>query len=108
MTDTTTQRLKGAMTALATPFRGGAFDEDAFRKFVVWQIEQGIHGLVPVGTTGETPTLSHDEHDRVVAACIAETAGRVPVIAGAGSIPRPRPWSAPSMRRRPARTPCSW
>ena len=85
MTDTTTQRLRGAMTALATPFRDGAFDEDAFRKFVNWQIEQGIHGLVPVGTTGETPTLSHDEHDRVVAACIAETAGRVPVIAGAGS-----------------------
>ncbi|WP_311274717.1 4-hydroxy-tetrahydrodipicolinate synthase [Methylobacterium sp. WCS2018Hpa-22] len=85
MTDTTTQRLRGAMTALATPFRDGAFDEDAFRKFVNWQIEQGIHGLVPVGTTGETPTLNHDEHDRVVAACIAETAGRVPVIAGAGS-----------------------
>jgi len=85
MTDTDTRRLRGSITALATPFRDGAFDEDAFRKFVDWQIGEGTHGLVPVGTTGETPTLSHAEHDRVVEACIAAAAGRVPVIAGAGS-----------------------
>ena len=85
MTSTTTRRLKGAMTALVTPFRDGAFDEAAFRKFVAWQIEQGSHGLVPTGTTGESPTLTHSEHDRVVEACIDEAGGRVPVIAGAGS-----------------------
>ncbi|RZK81445.1 MAG: 4-hydroxy-tetrahydrodipicolinate synthase [Methylobacterium sp.] len=73
------------MTALVTPFREGAFDEAAFRAFVNWQIEEGIHGLVPVGTTGETPTVTPAEHDRVVEICIAEAAGRVPVIAGAGS-----------------------
>jgi len=77
--------LKGWMTALVTPFRNGTFDEDSFRKLVAWQIDQGIQGLVPCGTTGESPTLSHDEHKRVVEACIAEAAGRVPVIAGAGS-----------------------
>ncbi len=85
MTDTTARRLKGAMTALVTPFRDGAFDEPAFRAFVNWQIGQGIHGLVPTGTTGESPTLTHAEHDRVVEICIEEAAGRVPVIAGAGS-----------------------
>ncbi|GJD95955.1 4-hydroxy-tetrahydrodipicolinate synthase [Methylobacterium iners] len=85
MTDTQTRRLRGAMTALATPFRDGAFDEAAFRAFVNWQINQGIHGLVPTGTTGESPTLSHAEHDRVVEVCIEVAAGRVPVIAGAGS-----------------------
>ena len=77
--------LKGWMTALVTPFRDGAVDESAFRKLVNWQIEQGIHGLVPVGTTGESPTLSHDEHKRVVEMCVAEARGRVPIIAGAGS-----------------------
>ncbi|AWN41654.1 4-hydroxy-tetrahydrodipicolinate synthase [Methylobacterium durans] len=81
----TQARLRGSMTALATPFREGAFDEAAFRAFVNWQIEQGTHGLVPVGTTGETPTLSHAEHDRVVEVCIDEAGGRVPVVAGAGS-----------------------
>jgi len=85
MIDTSTRRLKGAMTALVTPFRDGALDEDAFRKLVTWQIEEGIHGLVPVGTTGETPTVTPAEHDRVVAICIETAAGRVPVIAGAGS-----------------------
>ncbi|MBB2960759.1 4-hydroxy-tetrahydrodipicolinate synthase [Methylobacterium sp. R2-1] len=84
MTDTHA-RLRGSMTALATPFRDGEFDESAFRKFVNWQIEQGTHALVPTGTTGESPTLSHSEHDRVVEVCVAEAAGRVPVIAGAGS-----------------------
>jgi 4-hydroxy-tetrahydrodipicolinate synthase len=75
----------GSMTALVTPFRDGELDEAAFRAHVNWQIENGTHGLVPVGTTGESPTLSHDEHRRVVEWCIAEAAGRVPVIAGAGS-----------------------
>jgi len=78
--------LKGSITALVTPFdRNGAFDEKAFRAFVNWQIDEGSHGLVPVGTTGESPTLSHAEHKRVVEVCIEEAKGRVPVIAGAGS-----------------------
>ncbi|WP_343313943.1 4-hydroxy-tetrahydrodipicolinate synthase [Brucella sp. BE17] len=78
--------LKGSITALVTPFdHEGAFDEKAFRAFVEWQIAEGSNGLVPVGTTGETPTLSHDEHKRVVEVCVEVAAGRVPVIAGAGS-----------------------
>jgi 4-hydroxy-tetrahydrodipicolinate synthase len=77
--------FKGSITALVTPFRDGEVDETCFRALVDWQITNGTHGLVPVGTTGESPTLSHDEHRRVVAACIAEARGRVPVIAGAGS-----------------------
>lgn len=77
--------FSGANTALITPFRNGAVDLAAFEKLVDWQIEQGIHGLVPVGTTGESPTLSHDEHDQVVEICVKTAAGRVPVIAGAGS-----------------------
>ncbi len=77
--------FKGSFTALVTPFRDGALDEAAFRAHVNWQIEHGTHGLVPVGTTGESPTLTHDEHKQVVAWCIDETRGRVPVIAGAGS-----------------------
>jgi 4-hydroxy-tetrahydrodipicolinate synthase len=75
----------GSITALVTPMRDGRFDEDAFRAFVDWQISEGSHGLVPVGTTGESPTLSHEEHKRVVKVCIEVAAGRVPVIAGAGS-----------------------
>jgi 4-hydroxy-tetrahydrodipicolinate synthase len=78
-------RLRGSLTALVTPFRDGVVDEDAFRAHVNWQIENGTHGLVPVGTTGESPTLSHEEHKRVVESCIAEAKGRVPVVAGAGS-----------------------
>ena len=79
-------KFRGSMTALVTPFKkDGALDEQAFRALVNWQIEQGIQGLVPVGTTGESPTLSHEEHRKVVEICIKETAGRVPVIAGAGS-----------------------
>jgi 4-hydroxy-tetrahydrodipicolinate synthase len=78
-------RLQGWMTALVTPFKEDAVDEAAFRALVDWQIESGIHGLVPVGTTGESPTLSHAEHKRVVEIAIAEAKGRVPVIAGAGS-----------------------
>ena len=77
--------FKGSFPALITPFRNGAVDEEAFQHLVDWQIAQGTHGLVPVGTTGESPTLSHDEHKRVVELCIETAAGRVPVIAGAGS-----------------------
>lgn len=77
--------FKGAITALVTPFRDGAIDEAAFVALVERQIAAGIHGLVPVGTTGETATLSHDEHRRVVELCVATVRGRVPVIAGAGS-----------------------
>ncbi|MGI9414735.1 MAG: 4-hydroxy-tetrahydrodipicolinate synthase [Hyphomicrobiales bacterium] len=77
--------FKGSIPALITPMRDGAVDEDAFQRFVDWQIKQGSHGLVPVGTTGESPTLSHDEHERVVALCIEAADGRVPVIAGTGS-----------------------
>jgi 4-hydroxy-tetrahydrodipicolinate synthase len=78
-------RFSGSITALVTPFKDGAVDEAAFRAFINWQIEQGTHGLVPVGTTGESPTLSHKEHDRVIEICVDEVKGRVPVIAGAGS-----------------------
>ncbi len=78
-------QFKGSATALVTPFKDGAVDEDAFRALVDWQIAEGTHGLVPCGTTGESPTLTHDEHMHVVDLCIRETRGRVPVIAGAGS-----------------------
>jgi 4-hydroxy-tetrahydrodipicolinate synthase len=77
--------IRGAVTALVTPFKNGALDEDAFVALVERQIAAGIHGLVPVGTTGETSTLSHDEHRRVVELCVATAAGRVRVVAGAGS-----------------------
>ena len=78
--------FKGSLPALVTPFNdAGEFDETAFRSFVEWQISEGSHGLVPVGTTGESPTLSHDEHKRVIELCVETAAGRVPVIAGAGS-----------------------
>ena len=77
--------FRGSLVALITPFKDGAVDEDSFRKLVNWQIDQGTDGLIPVGTTGESPTLNHDEHKRVVEICVDETAGRVPVIAGAGS-----------------------
>jgi len=77
--------LHGSNTALITPFKNGAVDEAAFAKLVDWQVVQGSHGLVPCGTTGESPTLSHSEHQRVVEICIEAVAGRVPVIAGAGS-----------------------
>lgn len=77
--------FSGSITALITPFRDGRVDEKAFARFVDWQIKQGSHGLVPVGTTGESPTLTHDEHRRVVEICIEATDRRVPVMAGAGS-----------------------
>jgi 4-hydroxy-tetrahydrodipicolinate synthase len=77
--------FQGSITALITPFKNGEVDEKAFRRLVDWQIDQGTHGLVPVGTTGESPTLSHEEHKRVIELCIETAAGRVPVIAGTGS-----------------------
>jgi 4-hydroxy-tetrahydrodipicolinate synthase len=77
--------IGGAITALVTPFADGAVDEDALRRLVEWQIAEGTTGLVPVGTTGETPTLSHEEHERVVEVVVETAAGRLPVIAGAGS-----------------------
>jgi len=77
--------FRGSFTALVTPFRNGALDEKAFRDLVDWQIDEGTNGLVPVGTTGESPTLSHDEHKKVVEWCVDQAKGRVPVVAGAGS-----------------------
>jgi len=77
--------FQGSITALITPFKQGKIDGEALQKFIEWQIDQGTHGLVPVGTTGESPTLSHEEHKRVVELCIEAAARRVPVIAGAGS-----------------------
>ncbi len=78
--------LRGSLTALVTPFAdNGSFDEKEFADFVAWQIDEGTTGLVPVGTTGESPTLTHDEHRQVVKVCVDTAAGRVPVVAGAGS-----------------------
>jgi 4-hydroxy-tetrahydrodipicolinate synthase len=77
--------FRGSFTALVTPFKNGSVDEKAFRELVEWQIAEGTHGLVPVGTTGESPTLSHEEHKHVVEWCVEQAKGRVPVIAGAGS-----------------------
>ena len=78
--------FSGSYTALITPFKeDGSLDEAKFEALVDWQIEEGTHGLVPVGTTGESPTLSHEEHDRIVEICVKVTNGRVPIIAGAGS-----------------------
>src|SRR5262245_14070738 len=78
--------LRGSLTALVTPFqKDGSVDDKAFRALVEWQIGEGTNGLVPVGTTGESPTLSHEEHHQVVKACVEVARGRVPVVAGAGS-----------------------
>ena len=77
--------FRGSITALITPFKDGAVDENAFSRFVDWQITEGTKGLVPVGTTGESPTVSHAEHERVIEICVETTNKRVPVIAGAGS-----------------------
>ncbi|MDA0654238.1 MAG: 4-hydroxy-tetrahydrodipicolinate synthase, partial [Proteobacteria bacterium] len=77
--------FRGSIVALITPFRDGAVDEAAFQSLVEWQIEQGSSGLVPCGTTGESPTLTHEEHNRLVDLCVEAAAGRVPVIAGTGS-----------------------
>lgn len=77
--------FKGSLPALVTPFKDGAVDFDALKRLVNWQIEEGSTGLVPVGTTGESPTLTHEEHEAVIEATVDAAAGRVPVIAGAGS-----------------------
>lgn len=77
--------FRGSITALITPFKKGAVDEKAYQDFIEWQIKEGSHGLVPCGTTGESPTLSHDEHNRVIELCVEVAKGRVPVIAGTGS-----------------------
>jgi 4-hydroxy-tetrahydrodipicolinate synthase len=77
--------FKGSIVALITPFRNGLIDEKSFQNLVEWQVKQGTEGLVPCGTTGESPTLSHEEHMRVVELCVEAAAGRVPVIAGTGS-----------------------
>jgi len=83
---TTALRLHGAMTAIVTPFTAeGAVDYEALKRNVEFQISEGINGLVPVGTTGECPSLSHEEHDKVIAVTVATAAGRVPVVAGTGS-----------------------
>src|SRR5215831_8615132 len=77
--------FKGSLVALITPFRNRAVDEGAFQELVAWQVGQGTHGVVPCGTTGESPALAHDEHERVVELCVEVAKGRVPVIAGTGS-----------------------
>ena len=77
--------FKGSIPALITPFRNGAFDEEAYRSLIEWHVEQGTDGLLPCGTTGESPTLDHAEHKRVVEVCIDAAAGRIPVVAGTGS-----------------------
>ncbi|PTE22081.1 4-hydroxy-tetrahydrodipicolinate synthase [Cereibacter changlensis JA139] len=77
--------IKGSIPALVTPFKNGALDLETLKKLVDWQIAEGSTGLVPVGTTGESPTLSHEEHETVIEAVVKAAAGRVPVIAGAGS-----------------------
>ena len=82
---TSNGKFRGSFTALVTPFHNGQVDEKCFRDLVEWQIAEGTDGLVPVGTTGESPTLSHAEHHKVVEWCIDQARGRVPVIAGAGS-----------------------
>ncbi len=78
-------QLKGAFTALVTPFHNGQVDEKQYRSLIEWQIQEGINGLVPCGTTGESATLSHEEHEKVIEICIDQAKGRVPVLAGAGS-----------------------
>ena len=78
-------QFSGAFTALVTPFKNNALDEATYRDFVEHQITEGIHGLVPCGTTGESATLTHEEHERVIEICIDQAKGRVPVLAGAGS-----------------------
>jgi len=78
-------RIKGSITALITPFKDGKVDESAYVRFIEWQIAEGTHGLVPCGTTGESPTITYAEQERAIAVCVETARGRVPVIAGAGS-----------------------
>ena len=77
--------FKGSIVALITPFKNGKIDEKSFQDFIEWQIKEGTHGLVPSGTTGESPTLSHEEHVKIIRLCIETANSRVPVIAGTGS-----------------------
>ncbi|HUN50823.1 MAG TPA: 4-hydroxy-tetrahydrodipicolinate synthase, partial [Candidatus Sulfotelmatobacter sp.] len=77
--------FRGSIVALITPFKQGKLDEKAFQSLVEWQVAEGTHGLVPCGTTGESPTLSHAEHNRVVELCVEAAGRKVPVIAGTGS-----------------------
>ena len=77
--------FKGSFTALITPFKDGKFDEASFRSLIDFQLKSGTHGLVPTGTTGESPTLSHEEHIRIVEVCIEQANKKAPVIAGTGS-----------------------
>ena len=100
--------FKGSFTALVTPFSNGSVDEQAFRSLVDWQIAEGTDGLVPVGTTGESPTLSHEEHRHVVEWCVEQAKGRVPVIAGAGSNSTSEAIELPSTRRSAAPPPFWW
>ena len=78
-------KYKGSFVALITPFVNGKIDEASFQKFIEWQISQGTNGLVPCGTTGESPTLSHSEHERLIDLTVEVSNGRVPVMAGTGS-----------------------
>ena len=78
-------QFSGVFTAIVTPFKNGNVDEEAFRALIDWQIEEGVQGLVPCGTTGESATLSHDEHKRVIEICVDQVKGRVKVLAGSGS-----------------------
>jgi 4-hydroxy-tetrahydrodipicolinate synthase len=94
----TLERLQGVGTALITPFLpNGNVDEKALESFVHWQIQEGIHFLVPCGTTGESPTLEHDEHLRVVDITVQTAAGRVPVVAGAGGNNTSKTVSSPNL-----------
>ena len=77
--------FKGSIVALITPFKNGKIDEKSFQDFIEWQIKEGTHGLVPSGTTGESPTLNHEEHEKIIRLCIETANSRVPVIAGTGS-----------------------
>ena len=80
------ERIRGSIPALITPMKDGAVDEAAFRKLVNWVIDEGSHGLVPCGTTGESPTLSHDEHMRVVEICVVATFVRLPCVVAAACV----------------------
>ena len=101
-------KFRGSFTALVTPFKNGSVDEAAFRGLVSWQITEGTHGLVPVGTTGESPTLSHDEHNASSnGASTRPRDGRPSSRVRAPIRPR-KPSNSPSTRRRQARMPCWW